>query len=624
MVRATKSSSAGRKRRPSARTAERLAESDLVAPDEGVASPFSLSDIDFESSLLTGEQAGPLEDYFGQVEYEEVRRLAQQAASRSVRGGDRVLILPGIMGSRLGRRRPILDDVIWADPIDIATGRLAELALPAPQAPVVAVGVFLITYLTLKYRLRIAGFDADFHPYDWRRTLPSLGKDLAKRIAKERAEKPGGVLHLVAHSMGGLVSRASLPHLGALGAKPPDRIVMLGTPNHGSYAPVQAFRGASGTVQKIAALDQKHTKEELAEIFGGFPGLLEMIPSPKHVGADLFDLSAWPGAGVRPDKAMLRAAGAAQAGLPIDHAEIIMICGVNRDTVVDAKVENEEFVYTISKDGDGTVPLDLARISSAKQTYYVDEGHGSLPGNARIQSALPSILATGRTTELPDKHETRRNAPVRFVSEHELGLAYARRARGAPSVREQRLLLEEFAAPPPADQPDLAAPSALTSTPAIAEEAPDVFSPRVVVGRSRQQRLDITLARGDITQADAACYVVGLFQNVGPGGAARALDAVMSGALSELASRRMFGANVGEISILPKGRHPLRAQSVAFAGLGAFDRFDETSLDVVGENLIRTFVAARIDDFAVVPLGASSGQMSLKALRHLMTGFLRD
>jgi hypothetical protein len=587
-------------------------------------SAFSLTDEEIEHALVSGEYRGELEDYFGAAQYEQLRRLKQEASTRAVRGGDRVLILPGIMGSKLGRKRSLLDDVIWADPIDLARGKLDELRLPDVGKPIVPLGVILLAYLSLKLRLQLAGFDADFWSFDWRQTVPTLGRKLASAIQKEREGRPNKPVYIVAHSMGGLVTRASLPHLTP--TQSPNRIVMLGTPNYGSFAPVQAFRGASGTVQKLAALDQKHDVAQLAAIFGSFPGLLEMIPSPRFAKRDLFDLATWPEAGVRPDQGMLARAKKAQESLPIEHPEIVMVCGVNRDTVVDARIEKAEFVYTISKDGDGTVPLDCARIPSAKQTYYVEEEHGALPGNGQIQKALPSILTTGRTSELPDTYESRRSGPVRTVTERQLFLQAPAPTRGGlPSVRDQRHLLDEFAA---------AKETAGGLTPldaSIAAEAPvaravpgaPLFGQRVVVGRGRQQRLDITLARGSITEADAGCYVVGLFQNVAPDGAANAINAEMNGALSDLLARRMFGADVGEISILPRGRHALRAESVAFAGLGAFDLFNESSLEIVGENLIRTFAAARVDDFAIVPLGGGSGRMTLEALRFLMTGFLR-
>jgi pimeloyl-ACP methyl ester carboxylesterase len=603
-------------KRPTATSAPRAqkknrAAARVIVPE---STPFSLPDEDVEALLQSGERNGALEDYFGPEQYEELRGLAQQAATRSVRGGERVFILPGIMGSRIGRK----GDVIWVDPIDILRGKLSELKLPPPKQPVQAVGVILLAYLSLKLRLRIAGFDADFFPFDWRQTIPDLGKALAKRITEERDAKKGKPLYVVAHSMGGLVTRASLPHLKD--DQRPNRIVLLGTPHLGSFSPVQAFRGVHSTVNKVAALDIKHDPQDLAEIFATFPGLLEMIPAQSISKIDLFDLASWPNAGKRPDAAMLRSAKKVLTDLPTGPGEIIIVAGVNRDTVVEAKLEGDEFVYTIIKDGDGTVPLASARLSTASKIYFIEEDHGALAGNRQIQSALPSLLTTGKTSELSETFESSRAQVVRRVSDRQLATEV--RSRGVPSIREQRVMIEEFAAPPSAT------PSVLTARPAeavslVPEPGAERFSGRVTVGRSQQQRLDITLARGSITEADAACYVVGVFQNVAPGGAAAAIDTMMGGAINDRVTRRMFGANVGEISMLPRGRRPLRAESVALAGLGAFDRFNAGVLDVVGENLIRTLLASRIDDFAVVLMGAGSGQSLNLALGNMIVGFLR-
>ena len=60
---------------------------------------------------------------------QELARLARRASG--MRGGPRVLILPGIMGSTIGRRRKDgSDDVTWFDPLEIAQGQLVKLALP--------------------------------------------------------------------------------------------------------------------------------------------------------------------------------------------------------------------------------------------------------------------------------------------------------------------------------------------------------------------------------------------------------------------------------------------------------------------------------------------------------------
>src|SRR4029079_4274406 len=120
------------------------------APPADVYAAYRMPDHQVESSLSTGENAAALETYFGEGAYQELQELTRQAQSRGVRGGPRVLILPGIMGSKLGFRRSILDDVIWIDPVDFALGNLSSLALDGRPSKVEALGVLLLAYLKLK------------------------------------------------------------------------------------------------------------------------------------------------------------------------------------------------------------------------------------------------------------------------------------------------------------------------------------------------------------------------------------------------------------------------------------------------------------------------------------------
>ena len=48
-----------------------------------------------------------------------------------------------------------------------------------------ALGVILFSYLRIKLALKLAGYDADFHPFDWRQSIDGQGQDLAKRIAAD-------------------------------------------------------------------------------------------------------------------------------------------------------------------------------------------------------------------------------------------------------------------------------------------------------------------------------------------------------------------------------------------------------------------------------------------------------
>ena len=254
------------------------------------SAPFQMKPEKIESALVTGENADLLQRYFGEREYSELQALARDSNARSVRGGPRVLILPGIMGSTLGSKRPLfLDDVIWVDPIDIAAGQLTTLALIPGPVRHTALSVILFVYLRMKLSLKLAGFDANFHSFDWRQSIETLGTELAERIADE----PAAELSLVAHSMGGLVSRAALK---AASGRKVKRLITLGTPNFGSFVPIQALRGIYPIVRKIALLDLKHSPEELAEtVFNTFPGLYEMLPAPEKFSAlDLYDLKSWP------------------------------------------------------------------------------------------------------------------------------------------------------------------------------------------------------------------------------------------------------------------------------------------------------------------------------------------
>lgn len=194
-----------------------------------------------ESTKVTAEE---LQTLFGN-QLDGIRATARLVKTTRSRGKSkgRVLILPGIMGSKLGRKRLLIDDVIWLGLNDVIFGNLRDLAMGADPR-IVPLGVFLSAYFHLKLTLEIAGYDVDYHPFDWRQNIATLGAELKKTVEREATP-----VALVAHSMGGLVARAAFLQ----GMNNVSKLIMLGTPNHGSLAPVEALRGQYGLARSLPA-----------------------------------------------------------------------------------------------------------------------------------------------------------------------------------------------------------------------------------------------------------------------------------------------------------------------------------------------------------------------------------
>jgi len=383
---------------------------------------FAWSDTVVEHLLASGEHSRELIAYFGAGEYEALAALAREAQQTPLKpGAPRVFIVPGVMGSQLGRMRPepLPNDVLWLDPVDISLGQLALLRLPVggaepvsieehkrrplqgePQSPqetrIVSLGVVLYTYLRLKLHLRIAGFAPVFHDYDWRLSIDELGRSLADRLRAERER-----VMIVAHSMGGLVSRAALANEGL---EHVERVVLLGTPNAGSFAPLQALRGTYAVVRKIARLSNSQSAESLAvEVFNTFPSLYQLLPVPNGSGdPDFFDLSAWPEKGPVPRGPLLAQAREVLRTLSSGDARFVNIVGSGQETVTRATRRNGGFVYTITRHGDGTVPMSSAELPGARN-YYTTVAHSELARDPIVAEAVADVLRTGETQKLSDR-----------------------------------------------------------------------------------------------------------------------------------------------------------------------------------------------------------------------------
>jgi pimeloyl-ACP methyl ester carboxylesterase len=406
--------------------------------DGGSGWAFHATNAAVFEALARGEHSASLREYFGTRAFEELSGLAATArkARKELPGAGarrtRVLIVPGMMGSRLcdlpspgAAKRHGRAKALWVDPLRIAAGHLRRLSLPGTSS-IRPAGALLPAYAKLKLMLSIEGFDARFFAYDWRLGIDKIGAALASKILAG-----GKPVSLVAHSMGGLVARIAAKRLPK---RLIQRLVMLGTPNRGAYAPVLALRGTYPFVRRLSRLDLEHSPEDLAgNVFCTFPGLYQLLPAAS-AGAqlDLLDPDSWPPTGPKPDPALLGRVAEARARMASADDRMTHIVGVNRDTVVSVRRTTDGFEYGSSRNGDGTVPVQLAMLP-ALETYFADEAHGELPNNPRIIAAVVALLRGHRGCGLARRFAPCREPLTRFDD------AQLRAAEAAAKIDWRRL-----------------------------------------------------------------------------------------------------------------------------------------------------------------------------------------
>jgi len=370
---------------------------------------------ELERSLALGTHRRELAAYLGGYEYQTLAALARSSAAArrrrsSARRRLKIYLLPGILGTQLGRPRADGEppDLLWIDPTDIVAGRLAELRLPRANPggtprqqrlqPLQPLGAIVYSYLALKLRLAAAGFEVVLYDYDWRGDVLASGRALAQRLAADDAEQ----LALVGHSMGALLARAALAHYGVgTGAERITRLIGMGAPHGGAIAAVQALRATYPVVGRIAAIDRVHDAETLTRLaFRGFMSLYQLLPAASAT-LDLFDRASWPANGAQPDPALLRAARRFAGQLAGSDARFVSIVGTGQRTVTGIERRGAQFRYQVSSAGDGTVACARATLPGVR-SYSLRCEHSELPRSEHVAAALIDLLQGGRTRRLTE------------------------------------------------------------------------------------------------------------------------------------------------------------------------------------------------------------------------------
>ncbi len=187
-----------------------------------------------------------------------------------------VFVLPGILGSNLkvdGKR-------IWLGwrlvnglkRLDYQPGR------PDGVEPDGPIGMFyddLGEYLARTHEVIEFAFD-------WRVPIEDEARRLADAIEAALAARDasGQPVRIVAHSLGGLVARTmqlERPDVWQrLMARPGARVLMLGTPNGGSWAPMQVLSGDDTFGNALVAFGAPFQDHAARQLMARFPGFIQL------------------------------------------------------------------------------------------------------------------------------------------------------------------------------------------------------------------------------------------------------------------------------------------------------------------------------------------------------------
>jgi transposase InsO family protein len=266
-------------------------------------------------------------------------------SARERRGKRPLIVIPGILGSRIVNRRT--GEVVWpsafrsdvdglslpatpdldANRDDLVASRIVETAKLARLAPEVYVYHYLLRALTDYGGYREGdwdnppeGGDRDtfyVFAYDWRRDNVESARLLVRRVEalKLRLGRPDLRFNIVAHSMGGLVARyaamygdrdlaaeGEMPRPDWAGAAFFDKVFMFGTPNAGSMEAfsvlLEGYSVTEGLRRRVHLLN-KLSREDVMTA----PSIFQLLPHRaqarfldeglRPVEVDLYDPEVW-------------------------------------------------------------------------------------------------------------------------------------------------------------------------------------------------------------------------------------------------------------------------------------------------------------------------------------------
>ena len=623
----------------------------------------------------TREQDRALRAYLGDERYQRqrdltLRRSIQRSAKREPEGN--VVVIHGIMGSELSTfSQAGSANQIWVKALKIVGGALGRLELAQDgfkerdeTCDVRATGILKRHYgdllLSLSGTWRVRAFW-----FDWRKGLDVAADELHAKLNGWFGERDR--VHIVAHSMGGLVARTFISRYrehwdrlqGAGNGPERGKLVMLGTPNRGSFAIPQVLTGIEGTVKKLMLLDLRNSAERLRAVLNSFPGTYQMLPSPlvrDGYWKGLYDRASYGGLPVSAQH--LDAAREHHKLLDevIDPERLVYVAGANQLTLVDVNPRHpgNPQAYKVSREGDGRVPYELGLLEGV-QTYYVEVSHGDLTTSSAVLSRLDHLLRTGKCDLATEPPPPRRSANGRsdarkFDDEQQ---------HEQDEVRDTAERLGGRAGGGQSGE----------STGGWTERALEELIVRGVLGTDAGERpastrpggpqrtVRVALVRGEIERVGSAeeaipidAIAVGHYVGVKPQQAELALDRAISEALTpsrngreperllltDYTERGLIRGELGQPFFLDDPRQPATARAprrmIVLAGMGLPGRFGVPELTVLARELVWALGRLGKRHLATVLIGGGTGNIPvpdaveawLRGLRDALTLAVED
>lgn len=539
---------------------------------------------------------------------------ASRAALRASRAGGSnkpvAIVVPGTMGSAL----KVDDSAVWLNYRALLVGGLGDIGIEARGVkPVALLEDFygpLLTYLSQTH----AVYEV---PYDWRLSVQEAARRLTTQLETVLidAEKNRQPVRIVAHSMGGLVARAMIADKdrGAAAwarmiALPQSRLLMLGTPNRGSYEAVRWLTGFNPTQTKLTLLDLTRGVNGIIDIVRRYPGLAELLPFDSLAGArDFADPALWRQlrdelkAGFPPaeDDALkpARATWELLRQAPPDPEHMIYVAGSQPATVVDYEVRPDslegsglpQLQFIATPDGDGTVPWSSGRLEGVTCYVAPDTAHDDLCANTddpRIFRGYVELLQSGRTSQLPA-----------------LPAAGTRAGRAAADAERRFVLPPEPAVDSLPDEATLRASGFGARAPRKARAA----------ARVADSALKITLHNADLNFI-AHPLVIGHYLATQLTGTEKVVDRLIGGAMHESLAAGLYAEGPGTQQIFQNLRgDPInpralpRPVAVIVAGLGEEGKLKASDLVMTVRQAVIAFAQRRLET------GGGAGPFELAA-----------